>query len=59
MSIIGSTFSFTVSIVFPEACYNKLYNLTRFQKLVSYTLIICGLVLALIGTIWPLILIIS
>jgi vesicular inhibitory amino acid transporter len=56
MSIIGSAFSFTVSIVFPELCYMKLYDLTKFQKLVSYNLIIWGLILALIGTVWPFIL---
>jgi amino acid permease len=53
MSILGSTFSFTVSIVFPELCFNKLYTLTKVQKLVSWSLITMGISLAVIGTLWP------
>jgi vesicular inhibitory amino acid transporter len=54
MAILGSFFSFTVSVVFPELCHLKLYgnSLSWRQVLVSKFLIYSGGTLGLIGTIW-------
>ena len=54
MAIIGSTFSFTVSVIFPEICYSKLYELTLLEKIISWSLIYGGFIFALTGTLWPL-----
>ena len=54
MAILGSFFSFTVSVVFPELCHLKLYgdSLSWKEILVSKLLIYSGSTLGLIGTIW-------
>lgn len=54
MAILGSLFCFTVSIVFPESCYLRLYGseLSPLQRLVSWSLILSGSVFGIIGTVW-------
>ena len=54
MALLGSFFSFTVSVVFPELCYLKLYGnrLGAAQYLIEVVIIIVGVVFGSFGTIW-------
>ncbi|KAI8921715.1 transmembrane amino acid transporter protein-domain-containing protein [Entophlyctis helioformis] len=54
MAILGSFFSFTVSVVFPELCYLKLYGrrLSARQYLVEVVILVMGVIFGTIGTIW-------
>ena len=54
MAILGSFFSFTVSVVFPELCFMKLYgeSLSFWRKFQEYTVISFGIFFGLLGTIW-------
>ncbi|KAL2917182.1 hypothetical protein HK105_203246 [Polyrhizophydium stewartii] len=53
MALLGSFFSCTVSIVFPELCYLQLYGhkLTLGQKAAEYVVIAIGLVAGVLGTV--------
>nr|KAJ3411334.1 hypothetical protein HK105_002655 [Polyrhizophydium stewartii] len=53
MALLGSFFSCTVSIVFPELCYLRLYGhkLTLGQKAAEYVVIAIGLVAGVLGTV--------
>lgn len=54
IALLGSFFSFVVSVIFPLACYLKLYDrrLTRYSKAFNLSLLVISCLLALLGTIW-------
>lgn len=54
MALLGSFFSFVVSVIFPELCYLFLFKsqLSLLQKCREIILIIIGVICALFGTVW-------
>jgi vesicular inhibitory amino acid transporter len=54
MALLGSFFSFTVSVLFPEICYLKLHgsSLTKSETAWEITIICVGATCGLVGTIW-------
>ncbi|KAK6098131.1 hypothetical protein BDV3_004490 [Batrachochytrium dendrobatidis] len=54
MAILGSFFSCTVSIVFPEICFLKLYwrRITRWRICFEISVLAFGLVFGTLGTVW-------
>jgi ABC-type sulfate transport system permease subunit len=54
MAFLGSFFSFSVSVVFPELCYLVLYGstLTLRDFVVEFAIALMGVVFAVSGTLW-------
>jgi vesicular inhibitory amino acid transporter len=54
MALLGSFFSFTVSVVFPEACYLMLFHgsLSKRAIVIELLIAIFGIICGLLGTIW-------
>jgi vesicular inhibitory amino acid transporter len=54
MALLGSFFSFTVSVIFPEVCYLVLYgkDISVFQYAIEVVIALLGVFFALIGTVW-------
>ncbi|KAJ3304812.1 hypothetical protein HDV03_002354 [Kappamyces sp. JEL0829] len=54
MALLGSFFSFTVSVVFPELCYLHLFGRTmkRHEWLLEVVVLVLGISFGLVGTIW-------
>jgi vesicular inhibitory amino acid transporter len=56
ISLLGSLFSFIVSVIFPIACYLKLFRpgMGVLERMILYTLLAASCAMALTGTIWAL-----
>jgi vesicular inhibitory amino acid transporter len=54
MALLGSFFSFMVSIIFPEICYIVMFGrkLPLFQKLFEVGIVLVGIVCMCSGTVW-------
>ena len=54
MALLGSLFSFTVSVMFPEVCYLVLFGnqMSRWQIMLEMLIILIGTVCAVLGTVW-------
>jgi amino acid permease len=54
MALLGSFFSFVVSVIFPEVCYMVLFSdkLSKRQKAYEGSVVVFGIVCAVLGTIW-------
>jgi vesicular inhibitory amino acid transporter len=54
MALLGSFFSFMVSIIFPEICYLVMFGrkLTFFEKVCEVGIILIGVVCMCSGTVW-------
>jgi solute carrier family 32 (vesicular inhibitory amino acid transporter) len=54
MALLGSFFSFTVSVIFPESCYLILYGreISKMRYAMEMTILLFGVFFALIGTVW-------
>jgi vesicular inhibitory amino acid transporter len=53
-SLLGALFSFGISVIFPLACYHRLYSSTmsHLDLLVNWFFLIISVILATFGTIW-------
>jgi amino acid permease len=54
MALLGSFFSFTVSVIFPELCYLKLYgkSMSLADLMFERTIAAIGVIFAIFGTVW-------
>ncbi|KAI9301625.1 transmembrane amino acid transporter protein-domain-containing protein [Cunninghamella echinulata] len=54
VAFLGALFSFGISVIFPLACYQKLYHSTMSTKdsIINWILLLISIILALVGTLW-------
>ncbi|CAO3611797.1 unnamed protein product [Cunninghamella blakesleeana] len=54
VAFLGALFSFGISVIFPLACYQKLFHTSMSTKdsLINWALLLISIVLALVGTLW-------
>ncbi|ORZ13655.1 transmembrane amino acid transporter protein-domain-containing protein [Absidia repens] len=54
MSLVGALFSFGISVIFPLACYHRLYreSMTYKDLIVNWAFLLVSIVLATLGTVW-------
>ncbi|CAO3597696.1 unnamed protein product [Absidia cylindrospora] len=54
MSLLGALFSFGISVIFPLACYHRLYrdSMTYKDLIVNWAFLLVSFILAALGTVW-------
>ncbi|SAL95516.1 hypothetical protein [Absidia glauca] len=54
MALLGALFSFGISVIFPLACYHRMYHnsMTYKDLIINWTILIISTILATLGTVW-------